>query len=238
MKRPGWTSMWNHSCVHAIAFSTSSTFESHINSTITGIQDFLETFQGLEELFFSADLDSYLYSRAVYPEESCLLRKHPTYWRPDMEKIARREGPSRKHLRGLNLECIGVLPLPNDVLSGTQLARADIPNLGVRKDFFDLAAGSDNLPLSRSLHDLAQWAFGPDGLPSLRVIAHGDFLDEGRYRKHNVLLCRDSGSSQGLNFRRVVGTEMDELLLDLFEEYSDFLQACPPSLDLYESNSW
>lgn len=57
--------MWNHSCVHAIAFSTSSTFESHINSTITGIQDFLETFQGLEELFFSADLDSYLYSRAV-----------------------------------------------------------------------------------------------------------------------------------------------------------------------------
>lgn len=124
--------------------------------------------------------------------------------------------------------------------SGAQLERVNIPNPGVDGwQSSDPPSSADNIALSRSLQELAQWAFGPDGLPSLRVIACGDFPHEGRYRRHNVLLCRDSGSSdEGLPFRRVVDTEMDQLLLDLFEEYSDFLQACPPSLEIFEEHSW
>jgi hypothetical protein len=42
----------------------------------------------------------------------------------------------------------------------------------------------------RAVREFADWAFGAEGLPDLQVLAWGDFSHEGRYARHNVLLCR------------------------------------------------
>ncbi|MCJ1435902.1 hypothetical protein MMC27_005278 [Xylographa pallens] len=42
------------------------------------------------------------------------------------------------------------------------------------------------------LHNFAIWAFGPTGLPKLRILASGDFSHKGRYDDCNFLLCRRS----------------------------------------------
>ena len=54
--------------------------------------------------------------------------------------------------------------------------------------------GDDAQPfaqLPEYLFDLANWAFGPLGLPKLRILAYGDFSHHGRYAEHTVLLCRN-----------------------------------------------
>jgi len=102
-------------------------------------------------------------------------------------------------------------------------------------DHFEAAEGSpdtDNnnqLPeLREELHDFAQWALGPDGFSSLRVIAFGDFSYGRRFSRTNVLLCKTQLEQQeaaGLSFRRLRSD--DQELLDLLEKYSNVLEACP-----------
>ncbi|MCJ1380808.1 hypothetical protein MMC17_003917 [Xylographa soralifera] len=41
-----------------------------------------------------------------------------------------------------------------------------------------------------TLHTFATWAFGPNGLSKLEILAFGDFSHKGRYDEWNVLLCR------------------------------------------------
>jgi hypothetical protein len=86
--------------------------------------------------------------------------------------------------------------------------------------------------LTNTLHNFAQWAFGPRGFPSLRVIAFGDFSCEGRYTWNNVLLCRNdepvqSGRQEvaGQTFRHLA--DNDRSLWDLLDKYSNVLEACP-----------
>jgi hypothetical protein len=86
--------------------------------------------------------------------------------------------------------------------------------------------------LTKPLHDFAQWAFGPTGFPSLRVIAFGDFSYEGRFPLDNLFLCRNIMSAQlsqnadaGSNFHQL--TREDPMWKDLLNKYYDFLQACP-----------
>jgi hypothetical protein len=80
--------------------------------------------------------------------------------------------------------------------------------------------------LAPEMHSFAQWAFGPKGLPSLRVLAFGRFSDESQHLQYDVLLCRDPSSSDGQSFR-CVDIKTDQLGRDVFEQYGDFLQACP-----------
>jgi hypothetical protein len=61
----------------------------------------------------------------------------------------------------------------------------------------DIRPSSDNkkfdnerLTEARELRDFATWAFGPQGLPRLQVLAHGDFSYGNRYAQQNTLLCR------------------------------------------------
>ncbi|KAI9928614.1 hypothetical protein ASPWEDRAFT_168587 [Aspergillus wentii DTO 134E9] len=42
------------------------------------------------------------------------------------------------------------------------------------------------------LFDFAKWAFGAEGFPNLRVLAYGDFADEGQ-KWSRILFCRHSG---------------------------------------------
>jgi len=41
------------------------------------------------------------------------------------------------------------------------------------------------------LLDFVIWAFGPQGLPDLQIIAYGDFSAQGRYTRFNSLFRRD-----------------------------------------------
>ena len=93
----------------------------------------------------------------------------------------------------------------------------------------------------RALLKLAQWAFGPDGLPNLRLLAYGDFSYQERYGKYTSLLCKSECSTicpedvgrlsfrasipEDLTFRRV--EEYDTTLRELLTDNLDMLSACP-----------
>lgn len=103
-----------------------------------------------------------------------------------------------------------------------------MPGPSKHKGSSSSSSDDDGLPkLKRKFQDFAQWAFGPYGLPSLRIIAFGDFSYGGRYHQHNVLLCRNTSPSWSgdKNFRHL--TEEDHSLWDLLKTYSDVLEACP-----------
>lgn len=85
--------------------------------------------------------------------------------------------------------------------------------------------------------DLAQWAFGPKGLPELQLLAYGDFSHKGRYHKYTMLLCRNEspdvdafmeGSSSGLfgpTYYRSLGPD-DLCLYELCCIHEKSLAAC------------
>lgn len=92
------------------------------------------------------------------------------------------------------------------------------------------------------LSAFASWAFGPDGLPNLRVLAYGDFSYHGRYiedtfvfgRDEFVESCRESTHS-------MTDSEVDcgyslltkEQRNEVMELYGDFLEACPVDVLVY-----
>ena len=91
--------------------------------------------------------------------------------------------------------------------------------------------------ISRDLLQLAQWAFSPDGLPNLQIIAYGDFSYDGRYTQYTELFCRDQPIPQQCKdlklttpvqsiwtFRRL--TKDDVNLQSLVQDNLDMLGAC------------
>jgi hypothetical protein len=94
---------------------------------------------------------------------------------------------------------------------------------------------SEALP---EVFNFAHWAFGPDGLPELEILAYGDFSYQGR--QPNMLLCRSHDSmgdmtdesqdteaakaSNGL-YRQVLKEDIRSW--EIVQEHSDFLEACP-----------
>lgn len=75
--------------------------------------------------------------------------------------------------------------------------------------------------------DSVRWMFSGDGLPTLQVLAIGDFSNAGRWADHNMLLCRDESlqEQEGLNFRTL--TDGDAQHWDMIDDNMDFLTACP-----------
>ncbi|PWY93923.1 hypothetical protein BO94DRAFT_563475 [Aspergillus sclerotioniger CBS 115572] len=69
------------------------------------------------------------------------------------------------------------------------------------------------------LYKVAQWAFGPEGLLGLKVLAYGDFSYDGYYNRYNILLCRDGDSYTELTVSNV-------RYWDLVREKMDVLGAC------------
>jgi hypothetical protein len=79
----------------------------------------------------------------------------------------------------------------------------------------------------------ADWAFGPEGLPELEILAYGDFSYRGR--QPNTLLCRSQDLKQIMagtkttlasksRYRQV--TKMDARLWEVAQENFDLLEAC------------
>ena len=90
--------------------------------------------------------------------------------------------------------------------------------------------------LPPKLREFATWAFGPDGLPTLEVLAFGDFSYDGQFEFHNKLFCRHTGPIRNLEndtrnrelvrkFRPVRGNDRE--LWDLIDRNKEFLEACP-----------
>ncbi|KAL4915084.1 hypothetical protein BDW62DRAFT_203940 [Aspergillus aurantiobrunneus] len=75
------------------------------------------------------------------------------------------------------------------------------------------------------LRDFAEWAFGPNGLPSLMVIACGDFTRDGRFEQSQALLVREPTTSTDLY--RVVSSGVHEHMLDRIFGARQMLGACP-----------
>jgi hypothetical protein len=93
------------------------------------------------------------------------------------------------------------------------------------------------------IHELASWAFGPEGLPSLQVLAYGDFSYRGR--RPSLVLCRSKSlhdfdiqrSAPGtldLAYREVTKTDVSEQ--EILWNNADFLEACPEDPLLYQRN--
>jgi hypothetical protein len=107
----------------------------------------------------------------------------------------------------------------------------------------DLGADPDpDIMTLAEFWEFANWAFGPDGLPTLKLLAFGDFSYKGRFHVHNKLLCRhtrsirdleNNTSQQGedeliLRFRPV--RRNDRELWDLIDRNAEFLEACPTAV--------
>lgn len=80
----------------------------------------------------------------------------------------------------------------------------------------------------QELEAFANWAFGPDGFPCLRVLASGDFSYGNRFAGSRTLWCRETrGSTMRANWRPV--ERKDVLENELVDANMDMLSACPVS---------
>lgn len=80
----------------------------------------------------------------------------------------------------------------------------------------------------KELEAFADWAFGLDGFPSLRVLASGDFSHGNRFAGSRMLWCRKTrGSTRGATWRAV--ERKDVLENELIDANMDMLSACPVS---------
>lgn len=81
----------------------------------------------------------------------------------------------------------------------------------------------------QAAQEFAQWAFATDGIPSLQIIAVGDFSYTSRFSTSGSFLCKNSQPARalsGLNYRTI--TEVDQQLWELIDRYWNALTACPP----------
>lgn len=78
------------------------------------------------------------------------------------------------------------------------------------------------------VEDFAEWAFGPDGLPELLVLAYGDFAFRDRFKKENTLYCRSDALARGDNVPNFRALEpSDRQLWDWVQDNMETLSACP-----------
>lgn len=91
--------------------------------------------------------------------------------------------------------------------------------------------GSESYRLRPHLRNLAQWAFGPDGIPSLKFIACGDYAYGGRLsgsERVDVILCRPkAGSKKAFRVLDRFDDRAKEERTGIIDIYRDFLEACP-----------
>jgi hypothetical protein len=72
--------------------------------------------------------------------------------------------------------------------------------------------------------DLVGWAFGPEGLNSLDVLAFGDFSNGCREPQNNLVFSRNrTGNKWGFSRIHVDGEEWHDVL----DQYGDAIEACP-----------
>lgn len=154
------------------------------------------------------------------------LSCHPRYMRGFIDGFARKECLEVLHVRqsGLDLE-----NYPNWALASEDSDESsDEDNQDECGDAHppdptpidvDPPEGEGCSGLRPSFVAFAQWAFGPAGIRSLRLLAVGDFTCDGRFKDGSLLLCRRDPPPPrdgGAYFRRV-DEEGDARLWELYE---------------------
>lgn len=90
---------------------------------------------------------------------------------------------------------------------------------------------SESYRLQPQLRRLAEWAFGPDGISSLKLIACGDFAYRGRpsgFKHVDVILCRPAaGSEEGFRILDRFDESSREERKEIIHAYRNFLDVCP-----------
>lgn len=91
--------------------------------------------------------------------------------------------------------------------------------------------GSESYRLRPQLRRLAEWAFGSDGIPSLKFIAYGDYAYGGRSsdsERVDVILCRPkAGSKKAFRILDRFDDRAKGERTAIIDGYRDFLEACP-----------
>ena len=90
------------------------------------------------------------------------------------------------------------------------------------------------------LFDLVDWAFGPNGIRQLQVLAFGDFCHNRRFPQKSILFCRQRLQSSKITWRLAPRDETD--MFDGIECPMDFLAACPRDVSILNrsilTNEW
>lgn len=126
-------------------------------------------------------------------------------------------------------------------------------------DVSDFSSASDASGVScsdsseiKNVLDFADWAFGPTGLPKLKVVAFGDFSHEERHRKQRFVLRRkipELTCQPKQSFRSVTVDHADWILwagdidepalwADVSMDGMGFLSACPDSGLMESPGEW
>ncbi|OAQ60886.2 hypothetical protein VFPPC_01929 [Pochonia chlamydosporia 170] len=90
--------------------------------------------------------------------------------------------------------------------------------------------------LSDDLRQFADWAFGPNGVASLRLLAYGDFSCRGRFADSCFMLRRaflTNGNQSPYQFY-FQDVQRDIDLDELLDRHAEFLEACPTNALLLE----
>lgn len=85
--------------------------------------------------------------------------------------------------------------------------------------------------LNEHLLGFADWAFGAEGITSLRLLVYGDFSSRGRFADSCFMLRRGSlgGSDGGLYRFFFPESEREPELEELLDRHARCLEACPVS---------
>ncbi|EAS27240.3 uncharacterized protein CIMG_10442 [Coccidioides immitis RS] len=179
----------------------------------------------------------------VYFEEECNL--------PDLlfgpEGINQlSQDPSWNLLVSLDLECLGMCCIPSYLkhllapctakcllkvlhIRGSGSDTLKYKSLIIQRDKY-INNGKECSKVTTKLHHFAEWIFRPEGFPSMKVLAAGDFSHDGWYLKTNVILCwrevSDPPETISGRFYRYA-KESDVGVWLLLETYSSALAACP-----------
>ncbi|RFU79798.1 aaa family atpase [Trichoderma arundinaceum] len=213
------------------------------------LEDFLATFEGLEELFiYQPGPTSTLHlwecisnhhaslKRLVHHQRIINTDEASPYFEEehdlpdlsirghDLRRIS--EDPSLNPLAKLDLEFIGLSCVP-ERLSGSDLKHYASWAVSRNSNQANPSTRSNETRSSLSLRDefgqFADWVFGPEGIPSLQSVVFGDFAHGGRVTLHNLLChrCVDGGSNY-----RLIGDYGPEWI-EVRDEYRYAMEACP-----------
>jgi hypothetical protein len=71
-----------------------------------------------------------------------------------------------------------------------------------------------------------EWAFGPQGVGSLRLVVFGDLAYGGRRPRNNLIICRNTADGGNSGFQ-IIDWNSLEGNREVLGEYRDALRACP-----------
>jgi len=209
------------------------------------LMKFLKSFQGLKDLCIRRPINRgmgedeklvsfHKYWESVLHHRSTLERVVNQYINlaPEADSFLEENILIHDLLLGANLKCLRVLCDPTDLFSSLSqnTSRPNIKFLYINSP----GLGNGDITLYRKkylnklpkVHKFAEWAFGPDGIRELEVLAYGDFSNKDRHP--NLLLCRSQGEPGGdaeTTYRAV--TKKDVRAREMIQDNFDFLEACP-----------